>query len=133
MSTELHQVDTPPVRADRPNALSDPQDVVRYFRNALGLTEAELTQALGADERSIRRWTSDTKAAAPQRRHAQRIDDLRDLTELLGETLLDEHIARWLRVRNRMLKGARPLDLLSEGDYKRVRDAAEAFIDGDPI
>lgn len=133
MSTELHQVDAPPIQADRPNALSDPQDIVRYFRNALGLTEDELAQALGADQRSIRRWSSDTKAAAPQRRHAQRIDDLRDLSELLGETLPDPHIARWLRVRNRLLKGARPLDLLADGDYERVRDAAEAFVDGDPL
>jgi len=133
MSTELHQVDAPPIRADRPNALSDPRDVVRYFRNAVGLTETELRLALGADERSIRRWASANAAARPRRRHAERIDDLRDLTELLGDTLLDEHIGRWLRVRNRLLKGARPLELLADGDYDRVRDAAEAFVDGDPM
>jgi transcriptional regulator with XRE-family HTH domain len=133
MSTDLHQVAAPPARAARPGALADPQDLVRYFRTGLGLTEAELHQAVGADERTIRRWASDADAPAPQRRHAERIDDLRDLSELLGETLLDEHIGRWLRVRNRLLGGGRPLELLAQGNYNSVREAAEAFVSGDPI
>jgi hypothetical protein len=133
MPTNLHPVAIPPRGVDRPTALSTPQDIVRYFRQGLGLTEAELSAALRADERSIRRWTHAPRAAAPQSRHAQRIDDLRHLAELLGETLEDEHIARWLRARNRLLKGARPLEVLADGEYDRVHDAAEAFVDGDPI
>jgi hypothetical protein len=132
MPTDLHSVAVPPRGADRPTALSAPQELVRYFRQGLGLTEAELSRALGADVRSVRRWGSDAKAE-PQPRHAHRIDDLRDLVMLLGETLEDEHIARWLRVRNRVLKGERPLELLAAGGYDHVREAAEAFVDGDPV
>ena len=47
--------------------------------------------------------------------------------------LPDEQIARWLRARNRLLGGERPLEVLAQRGYSRVRDAAETFVDGDPI
>lgn len=130
MPTEIRPGQVLPTR---PTALSDPKVIVRYFRQHLGLTEAELSKVLGADARSVRRWASGTQDATPRTAHGERIDDLRDLVELLGETLPDKQIARWLRARNRLLGGERPLELLAQRGYSRVRDAAETFVDGDPI
>jgi transcriptional regulator with XRE-family HTH domain len=130
MPTEIRPGQVLPTR---PTALSDPKAIVRYFRHQLGLTEAELSKVLGADIRSVRRWASDKQDAAPRSAHGERIDDLRDLVELLGETLPDEQIARWLRARNRLLGGERPLGVLAQRGYSRVREAAESFVDGDPI
>ncbi len=115
------------------NELSDPKTTVRYLRKAAKLTEKELQAVTGADPRTIRRWTAAQDPADPQARYAERIDDLRDLVTLLAATLPDEQTGRWLRARNRLLRGGRPIDLLSAGKYEAVREAAEAFVDGDPI
>ena len=118
-----------------PAKLSDhahPRETILYLRSELGLTQREISQALGADERTVRRWTSDP-GAHPQQRYAQRIDDMRDLAMLLSDTLPGEQTARWLRARSRLLNGERPIEILATGDYRLVRSVAERYVDGDPI
>lgn len=92
----------------------------------MGLTEADVAKATGADPRSVRRWLGQTRPV----RHEQQIDDLRSIVQLLAETLTPEGIGQWLRARNRYLKGDRPVDVLARGDYRRVQEAAEAFVEG---
>jgi hypothetical protein len=117
----------------RLNELSPPADTIRFLREKVRLTQKEIGRMLASDERTVRRWTADPDGAAPQARFAQRIDDLRDLVELLYDTLPGEQTGRWLRARNRLLHGARPIDLLAEGNYLPVREAARAYVDGDPL
>jgi hypothetical protein len=124
---------TSPPAAAALNEVSDPKATLDYLRTHVGLSVRELAQVLGADERTVRRWTMPSEQSALQQRFAERIDDLRDLVRLLGSTLPGEQTGRWLRARNHVLKGGRPLELLADGQYERVRDAAEAFVDGDPL
>lgn len=101
-------------------------EAVRVLRREVGLTEADVAAATGADERSVRRWLGATRPT----RHERQIDDLRSIVQLLAETLTNDGVRQWLRARNRYLKGDRPLDVLARGEYKRVHEAAEAFVEG---
>jgi hypothetical protein len=114
--------------AQRIARVQDATEAVRLIRRDVGLTEADLATATGADTRSVRRWT----AARPTRpaRHERQIDDLRAIVAILAETLTPQGIRQWLRARNRHLRGERPLDALARGQYTRVQEAAEAFAQG---
>jgi|ERR671934_763484 transcriptional regulator with XRE-family HTH domain len=101
-------------------------EAVRIMRKDVGLTEADVATATGADKRSVRRWLQDTRPV----RHERQIDDLRSIVQVLAETLTPDGIRQWLRARNRYLKGDRPLDALARGEYDRVQEAAEAFVEG---
>ena len=115
-----------------PTSVSGADEVLGYLRDALGLSEAEVARALGgADSRSVRRWLT---GGTVQARFLTRIDDLRDLVDILSDGLAPLQIGRWLRARNRDLERERPLDVLAEaGGYIRVRSAAEAYLQGDPV
>jgi hypothetical protein len=112
--------------------VSSPYEIVSFLNAETGLTQREIAALLGADERTVRRLRADP-GIRPQQRHARRLDDVRDLVSLLEDSLPGEQTGRWLRARNRMLGGDRPIELLAADDYARVRDAAEAFVDGDPM
>ncbi len=117
-----------PALAERISRIHDPADAVRLIRRDVGLTEADVATATGADARSVRRWVA-ANGTRPTR-HERQIDDLRSIVQLLAETLTAEGVRQWLRARSRYLKGERPLDVLARGDYSRVHDAAEAFVEG---
>lgn len=104
--------------------------IVRYLLDENKLTQREIARMTGADERSVRRWLASHHPINIQRRYSRIIDDLRDLLGILGSTLPGEQFARWLRARNRYLRGARPLDVIAEGHYEQVREAGEAYADG---
>jgi predicted transcriptional regulator len=122
-------VSEPHARLDE---VSSAHDTIVFLREQLGFAQREIAELLGADERTVRRLLTDA-AIKPQHRHARRLDDIRDLISLLQDSLPGEQTGRWLRARNRMLKGERPIELVAADDYPRVRAAAEAFIDGDPM
>lgn len=128
--TTYTSVPTPPTAA-RLTELSTPHQIVRYLLDQLRLTQREIAQALRTTEVSVSRWARDP-AARPRDRFAELLDDLRDIVTILAGTLPGEQTGRWLKARNRMLGGERPLGLIAT-DYARVRDAAEAYVDGDPL
>lgn len=130
-TTDFQPVTSTPLGPAPLTEVSDISTTISYLREHAGLTVRELAYATGAEERSVRRWTSPDVAV--QQRYEQRIDDLRALAVLLVHSLPGEQTGRWLRARNRLLKGARPLDLLADGRFEAVYDAAAAFVDGDPI
>jgi broad specificity phosphatase PhoE len=53
-----------------------------------------------------------------------------DIMLILEDSLTREGIEQWLRAANRLLDGRRPIDVIDEGDTERVRQAAQAFLDG---
>lgn len=119
-------------RRARLNEISSAHEIVAFLLAEVRLTQREIAELLGADERTVRRLLADP-GIRPQQRHARRLDDVRDLVSLLEDSLPGEQTGRWLRARNRMLGGERPIELIAADDYARVRDAAEAFVDGDPM
>lgn len=96
----------------------------------LHLTDEELARATGAGVRTIRRLLSEEDR--PKRtRLEERIDDLRTIAQILREAYSAEATRSWLMARNRLLGFDRPIDRLGHGDFAVVREAAEAFVDGD--
>ena|SRR5271167_4720945 len=110
--------------------VASPATVLRCLLSEHKLTQREMAEMVGVDERSVRRWVASHDPIKMQKRPTQILDDLRDLLGILGSTLPGEQFARWLRARNRYLGGARPMDIIAEGHYERVREAAEAYADG---
>jgi hypothetical protein len=49
---------------------------------------------------------------------------------ILEDPLTNSGIDQWLRSRNQVLGGRRPLDLIDEGEAARVEEAARSFVDG---
>jgi hypothetical protein len=107
-----------------------PEDVLRVLCDENGLTQDELSKLVGADERSIRRWLKASEPVAIQQRYAIPIDDLRHLRSVLGPSLPGVQFARWLRARQELLGGERPVELIALGRYEQVLDTAEAFAAG---
>ena len=104
--------------------------VLIALKRDLDLTDEELARATGAGVRTIRRLLSEDER--PKRtRLEERIDDLRTIAEILREVYSAEATRSWLMARNRPLEFDRPIDRLAGSDFAVVRDAAEAFVDGD--
>lgn len=104
--------------------------VLIALKRDLDLTDDELARATGAGVRTIRRLLSEDER--PKRtRLEERIDDLRTIVEILREAYSAEATRSWLMARNRLLGFDRPIDRLAGDDFAVVRDAAEAFVDGD--
>jgi hypothetical protein len=101
-------------------------DVVRRLRD-YGLTQSAIAKATGATVRSVRNW-QETSAIRP--RNDERLRDLREIVLILRDTLTPRGVGQWLTARNRLLGGRRPIEVLSEGDAKAVRDAATAYVEG---
>lgn len=92
-----------------------------------GLTQAEIGTATGAKVRAVRNWE---RTSATRRRTEDRLRDLREIVLLLERTLTPRGVGQWLRARNRVLQGRRPLEALAAGEVAAVREAAEAFVEG---
>src|SRR6266536_3879815 len=90
-------------------------------------TRADLAQATEASERSVRNWK---KTAAIRPEYEERLRYVRDVALILQDSLTPRGVGQWLRARNRMLGGRRPLELIHESDLARVKEAAQAFVDG---
>lgn len=100
------------------------------IKRELHLTDEELARATAAGVRTIRRLLSEEDR--PKRtRLEERIDDLRTIAQILREAYSAEATRSWLMARNRLLEFDRPIDRLGHGDFAAVREAAEAFVDGD--
>ncbi len=101
-------------------------EIARGLRH-YGLTQEAIARATGATARSVRNWES-TSAIRP--RSEERLGDLREIVLLLKGSLTERGVGQWLRARNHMLGGRRPLDLLAEGKAEKVREAAAAYAEG---
>ena len=101
-------------------------DVVHALRQ-VGLTQAAIALATRASLRSVRNWQR-TSAIRPQTE--DRLRDLREVVLLLQETLTTRGVGQWLRARNRLLGGRRPLEAMAAGEVQAVREAVAAYLEG---
>lgn len=102
------------------------RDVVSALAG-FSLTQADLARATGASERSVRNWKK-TSAIRPE--YEERLRDVREVALILQDSLTPRGVGQWLRARNRMLGGRRPIELIGEGELAKVKEAAQAFVDG---
>jgi transcriptional regulator with XRE-family HTH domain len=94
----------------------------------VGLTQHDIATAVRVSDRTVHQWA---KASVEVRSgNYDRLTDIRDVVLLLRDSLTERGIKQWLRARNRMLDGRRPLEVLHAGDAEAVRRAARAFSEG---
>lgn len=88
----------------------------------------DLAQITGATPRSVSRWTS--AKAVPRRDAEDRLLELKAVVDQLRNVLRDEPARLWLRSPNPDLDWRKPLDLVAEGEYRRVIGAVLAMAEG---
>ncbi|MEA2207428.1 MAG: hypothetical protein QOE77_4204 [Blastocatellia bacterium] len=88
-----------------------------------GLTQVELSQAVGASLRTVQNWA--TGNAMPAGAKVRRLLDVQYIVRELREVYTEEGVQIWLHARNRNLGSQRPIDLLAAGRYDDVVAEAE--------
>jgi hypothetical protein len=102
------------------------KDVVTALQG-FKLSQTELAKATGASERSVRNWKK-TSGIRPQ--YEERLRDVREVALILQDSLTPRGVGQWLRARNRLLRGKRPLEMIARGKVDEVVKAAQAFVGG---
>ena len=89
---------------------------------------ADVAQITGATPRSVSRWAA--AKAAPRRDAEDRLLELKSVVDLLRSVLRDEPARLWLRSPNPDLDWRKPLELIADGEYRRVIGAVLAMAEG---
>lgn len=88
----------------------------------------DVAQITGTTPRSVSRWTA--SKSTPRRDAEDRLLELKAVVDLLRTVLRDEPARLWLRSPNPDLDWRKPLELIAEGEYRRVIAAALAIAEG---
>lgn len=88
------------------------------FLAALGLSDRDLARATGAAPSTARAWLREESAPTGER--AERVIELAAMAERLERLIERDYIALWLRKPIPALDDEKPLDLIGQGEYRRV-------------
>ena len=88
----------------------------------------DVAQITGTTARSVSRWTA--AKAVPRRNAQDRLLELKAVVDVLRSVLRDEPARLWLRSPNPDLDWRKPLELITEGEYRRVIAAVLAIAEG---
>ena len=89
---------------------------------------SDLAEVTRSTARSVRRWTAEQ--ATPRRKAEDRLLELKAVTDQLRAVLCDEPARLWLRSPSPALDWRKPLELIAEGEYRRVIGAILAMAEG---
>jgi hypothetical protein len=95
---------------------------------AVALTTGELARVTGVEERQVYNWASG--ASRPRGETKDRLLEVHYIVNELREVYTPEGADIWIHARNRSLRGAKPIDLLIEGDFEAVLAAIERLKTG---
>jgi uncharacterized protein (DUF2384 family) len=87
----------------------------------------DVAKVTGTTARSVSRWL---QGAAPRRPAEERLVELKAVVDLLRRVLRDEPARLWIRSPNPGLGYEKPLDLIEQGEYRRVIGAILALAEG---
>ena len=96
--------------------------------SAVDLDPVEIARAVGTNPRTLSRWLAET--TAPQRAQRERLLEVIAALERLSATLRPDAVHDWLLEPNPLLEYDKPIDLLGNGDFRRVLGAIDALADG---
>ncbi len=94
----------------------------------LELDQADLARVLDTNPRTVARWLQ--KQASPRPDSRERVLELLAVLEQLSGVLQPQAAHDWLFSPNPMLDHYKPVDLLREGEYRRVLGAIDAIAEG---
>jgi DNA-binding XRE family transcriptional regulator len=122
MTTETHRA----IRGARADAtdragleIEFAYEMIGWARQELELTQPELGQIVGADRKTIQRWSK--RGSAPLAEHRRQLERLSQLRYLLGTVFRTPEVCRrWLHSPLPALKGRTPISVLIDGDLDGV-------------
>ncbi len=88
----------------------------------------DVAQITGTTPRSVNRWTA--AKASPRRDAEDRLLELKAVVDVLRTVLREQPARLWLRSPNPDLDWRKPLELVGEGEYRRVIGAVLAMAEG---
>lgn len=92
------------------------------------LSYEDVAKVVGASPRSISRWAHGE--ADPRSRPRDRLLEVAAVVTELSRVLVPDAAHVWLFTPNPFLEFDRPIDLVSEGEYRRTLTAIGALADG---
>jgi putative toxin-antitoxin system antitoxin component (TIGR02293 family) len=99
----------------------------RVLVTGLGDT-TDVARVLNTTQRSVQRWSS--RVASPRKESEERLLELAAVLDFAAEVLPEEGARLWLRAPIADLDWRKPLDVISEGNFREVIDALEALSGG---
>jgi transcriptional regulator with XRE-family HTH domain len=106
-----------------------PRQALQSLQQGMGLSDADLIDALGTSHRTLRRWRSGT--AYPQVHSRHRLALMLHLLERVQESFDGpDAVRRWLHSESRLLGGMTPVEALRVGRLDRAEAALEALDSG---
>jgi putative toxin-antitoxin system antitoxin component (TIGR02293 family) len=106
-------------------------DLAERLERASGqveLDQADLARMLQANPRTVSRWLSRETAPRPDAR--ERLLELIAVLEQLSGVLRPEPAHDWLFTPNPTLEHHKPIELLRDGEFRRVLGAIDAMAEG---
>lgn len=100
-------------------------DVLEELIDARVVDAGDVAQVTGATTRTVSRWAN--AQATPRRGAEDRLLELKAVVDRLRDAFGDEPARLWLRSPNQELDWWKPLDLVADGEYRRVIAAIEVF------
>lgn len=92
------------------------------------LDQTDLARVLDANPRTVARWLH--RQASPRPEARERVLELLAVLERLSGVLQAQAAHDWLFTPNQMLDDYKPVDLLRDGEYRRVLGAIDALAEG---
>jgi len=83
------------------------------------LSVRDIARATGANETTVRAWLRDENRS-PAGDHAERLAELSSIVERLVQVMQPSYVPVWMRKPVPLLDEDKPLDVIAEGDYRRV-------------
>lgn len=107
---------------------TDLADRLEHASVRVELDQADLARVLDTNPRTIARWLHRQSSPRPDSR--ERVLELLAVLEQLSGVLQARAAHDWLFSPNPLLDHYKPVDLLREGDYRRVLGAIDAMAEG---
>ena len=82
------------------------------------LSVPDIARATGAHETTVRAWLRDDRS--PSGEHAERLAELSAIVERLVRVMKPTYVPVWMRKPIPLLDDDKPLDVIADGDYRRV-------------
>lgn len=92
------------------------------------LDHEEVARVLGTNPRTVSRWLR--QEAAPRREARERLLEFLAVVERLSGVMRPEPAHDWLFSPNPLLGHEKPVDLLAQGEYRKVLGAIDALGEG---
>lgn len=101
---------------------------IERIEEKAALSHDDVARIVGTSPRSVSRWARGT--TGPRARARDRLLEVAAVVNELSRSLAPEAAHVWLHAPNPFLDFDRPLDVLAQGDFRRVLAAIEAIRDG---